>query len=62
MKYYSLLLACKNTVVILLDNANWIISKVLYIFLNIDLINLWYLSNNELLGYFPSFLLMTAKN
>ena len=44
---YLLLLACKNTVVVLLDNDGWIISEILYIFFYVNRINQWYLSNNE---------------
>ena len=47
MKHYLLLLDCTNTVVILLDNAGWIISEILYIFLNVNGTNQWYLSYNE---------------
>ena len=35
------------TVFILLNNAGWIISEILYIFLNINRINQLYFSNNE---------------
>ena len=47
MNYYLLPLACKNTFVILLDNAGWIIRKMLYILFNVDRINQWYSSKNE---------------
>ena len=40
-------LACKDAIVILLDNAGWIIGKILHIFFNVDWINQWYLFNNE---------------
>ena len=47
MKHYLLPLPCKNIAVTYLDNAGWIISKILYTFVNVDRINQWYLSKNE---------------
>ena len=47
MKHYLLLLSCKNTDAILVSNAGFITSEILYIFLNVDRINQWYSSKNE---------------
>ena len=38
---------CKNTIVILLDNAGWVTSEKLNIFVNVNRINQSYLSKNE---------------
>ena len=40
-------LSSNNIVFITISNAGWIISKILYIFFNVDRINQWHLSKNE---------------
>ena len=47
MKHLLLFKAYKKIVVILLDNARYIISKMLYILFNVNQTNQWYLCSNE---------------